>query len=102
MGSLRSFCLLTSILGLEREFASGMEDSGSWELFHVECGEGIVKNPLQLRGKSPESKSDKLEGKSNSNTADRKSNSNTRGPEKRRAVPRMVCRPQFPLVSLER
>lgn len=71
MGSLRSFCLLTSILGLEREFASGMEDSGSWELFHVECGKGIVKNPLQLRGKSPESKGDKLEGKSNSNTADR-------------------------------
>lgn len=31
--SLRSFCLLTSILGLEREFAPGMDDSGSWELF---------------------------------------------------------------------
>lgn len=41
--SLWSFCLLTSILGLERKFAPGMKDSGTWELFTVQCGEGILK-----------------------------------------------------------
>lgn len=39
---LRSFCLLTSILGLERKFAPGMKDSGTWENFTVECTEGFV------------------------------------------------------------
>lgn len=35
-------------------------DLGTWELFTVECGEGIVKNPLQLQGKPPEQKGDRL------------------------------------------
>lgn len=48
--NLRSFCLLTSILGLDRKFAPGMKDSGTWENFTVACSQGIVKD--QLRGKS--------------------------------------------------
>lgn len=49
--SLRSFCLLISILGLERKFAPGMKYSGTWENFTGECSKGIVKNPAQLRAK---------------------------------------------------
>lgn len=63
--SLRSFCLLTSILGLERKFAPGMKDSGTWENFTVECTEGIVKNSCSAPGKATRSdpKGDRLAGK---------------------------------------
>lgn len=49
--NLRSFCLLTSILGLDRKFAPGMKDSGTWENFTVECSQGIVKKSYSAPGK---------------------------------------------------
>lgn len=84
---------MTSILGLERKFAPGMKDSGTWENFTVEYSEGIVKNPAQRPGKAKRSirRAIGWEDSTARSPTQTSVRQEPRGPEKRRAVPRMHC-----------